>query len=153
MVIVCRHFRQAWVVIVAIAGMLSVVGNALASTASGTLRKDAGACCGKQVCSGCCCLPASTRSRPGAAEQSVAFPPGDSLSTPAGACECRSSEQPLSAPKSRPRPSENRFDRDRGEPVDPAVGAVTPATFGLLVLRIAGPAESPLYLRTARLLI
>jgi hypothetical protein len=151
-----HHSRLAWVAVAAIMGMLSVAGDASASTADVAPRGDIRSCCAEGRCTVCCCKPAEAPPRPRPADRSAALPSkGGDIAAPARPCECRSSEPATPAPKPESRSSEGRGDQARGEPVDPALDAGPPpaATFARLILPTSSPPKSPLYLRIARLLI
>ena len=148
------HFRLTWIALAATVCMLSVMGNASASTTSGAPQNGARVCCLKRVCTVCCCPQASASSAPLTTGRSVALPAsGGSLSTPARPCECRSSEPGAPDSRHESRTSEDRSDQSHGESVQLNVHAPVAITFAQLILPTASPPKSPLYLRTARLLI
>jgi hypothetical protein len=148
------HFRLTWIALAAIVGMLSVVGDASASTTSGAPQNGARACCLKRVCTVCCCTPASASSGLSTTARSVALPSREgSFSSPARPCECRSGEPASPASRHESRPSDDRADQMHGESVELNVRGPTAVTFARLILPTASPPKSPLYLRTARLLI
>jgi hypothetical protein len=152
----CNHFRLHWVALMAIVGMLSVVSGVSASTTGGSFDTSTAGCCVNNASLCCCCEPTGMASRPALAERSVplAMKPGR-LAKPAGSCECRSSEQP--APDRTPEqpPSARRSDRDRGESIDGPdfVTDSSSRVLARLLLYVAVPPNSPVYLRNARLLI
>jgi hypothetical protein len=86
--------------------------------------------------------------------RSVAFLSKEaSFSTPVRPCECRSSEPVSPASRHESRSSEDRADQPHGESVQWDVDVSAAVTFAQLNLPIANAPKSPLYLRTARLLI
>jgi hypothetical protein len=148
------HFRLTWIALAAIVGILSVVGDASASAASAAARNVASSCCVKRVCTGCCCSPESGSTAPLATERSVAVRPSEGgLSTPSRPCECRSSEPGSPASRDESRFSEDRADQASGESVSLNGHVPAAVTFTRHNLPTASPPKSPLYLRTARLLI
>jgi hypothetical protein len=150
-----HHIRLLWFALMAIGGMVSAVSRASACAANGRSTQSTGGCCVKPVSSCCCCEPASTSSRSGLIVRSRAFAAhGAGLSIPARPCECRSSEQPSSAPKPESRLERSRSDRDRVESTAPSYDAAPTATpFARLIIETTSPSKSPLYIRIARLLI
>jgi hypothetical protein len=148
-----HHFRLSWIALAAIVGMFSVAGDASASGTSGGPRNDARACCLKRVCTVCCCTPASASSGALTTGLMVALTPqGSGLSAPARPCECRSSEPGSPGLRHESRSSEDRADQALGKSALLNVYAPTAVT-SWLKLPNASPPKSPLYLRTARLLI
>jgi len=150
-----RHdFRLTWIALAAVVGLLSVVGDASASTGSGARRSGALACCLKRVCTVCCCIPASASLLPETTERSVAVSPrGGALATSARPCDCRSGEPAAPASRQESRSSEDRADQDQSVSVSLTIHSPTSVTFGRLILPTASAPKSPLYLSTARLLI
>jgi hypothetical protein len=147
------HFRLIWIALAAILGMSSVVGNASASTTAGVPKNGSLACCLKRVCTVCCCTPAPA-SDPSKTERSMALPSSESgLYSSARPCECRSGGPGSPASRHESRSSEDRHDETQGEPVDLSVHVPTAVPFARLMVPTANPPKSPLYLRTARLLI
>jgi hypothetical protein len=149
-----HYFRQSWIALAAVIGMLSVVGNASASTRNFAPQNGTLACCLKRICTVCCCPPASASSGPLTTGRSVALLSREgSFSSPARPCECRSSEPGSPASRQESRSSEGRGDEVHGEPVQLNVLAPTAVIFARPVAPTASPSKSPLYLRHARLLI
>jgi hypothetical protein len=149
-----RYFRLTSIALVAIVGVLTVVNDAAAGTREGNGKRG---CCVQPVCSGCCCGPASMTARTDSTNASaVQTSTARRLLSPVTPCECRSSEQPASAPKPELAAKRSRSDRD---PVGPVQGTLETLSCGL-PMPVQFPicdgffrAKSPLYLRTARLLI
>jgi hypothetical protein len=148
---VFRHqLRLLAIAFVAIVGASSTVRDAKAATAAGSARE----CCLKPVCTACCCEPASASSQPQPAEKAVVLLPAErSVSTPAGPCECRSSD-PTSPVASRDtRPVEDRGGQENIATPAPSSERTTSVAFARLIPPSVSPPHSPLYLRNARLLI
>lgn len=160
-----RHVRFSLIAFAAIAGMLSFGGEASASTSTAAVSRAKAqasrrSCCVKQrVCAACCCVPAGASARRGEPRALPAIAPstGARLASSTGVpCECRSNDP--AAPARLP-------DESRG--VDPrgglgqGWGAAAEPVLGLASVRssarragpAAPPSATPLYIRTARLLI
>ncbi len=140
------HYWLNLVVLMAIGATLSLAGDVTASTSS---------CCVTPVRTKCCCAPSAIEARAGEVERSVAvgFQPV-SKSCTAGPCECRSSEQPASAPRPASCPAASRFDRDRGHSIatdDQPVPSMHSDAGRILVFTC--PSDLRIYLHNARLLI
>jgi hypothetical protein len=145
------QLRLPWVALVAIMGMLSVAGEATAGTVNGASRE----CCIVRTCDKCCCDAPSTSSPPATTNRPSAHPSDRAnLTTPTRPCECRSGEPAAPAPKPASRSSESRGDQARSNSFARSVDAPAPAdVFARLLLPTGSPPKTPLYLRTARLLI
>src|SRR5262245_13426865 len=157
MTVVPRHLRHFGLIVAAIVGLLSTVNDGLAGTTSGGRHDVRCGCCVGGSGTACCCNPAaaSPSSRLTSALSSSAFTFKDAaLTAPAFPCECRSTMPSTPAPKPDSRPSESRADRGGSESVDVVIDPPPPvATLARLNFPTSSPTESPLYLRTARLLI
>src|SRR5581483_9413275 len=97
-----RHLRLSWVALAAIAGMLSVVGEASACSAKPEIKAGRPCCAASQTPSCCCEAPAT---------DSADLPPtapraGDGLARPPAPCQCRPGEPAEPAQKSESSPSE-----------------------------------------------
>jgi hypothetical protein len=149
-----RYLPLTWTALLATSAMLSVVGDASASSTSGLAPNGARACCLKRACTVCCCTPASAGSAPLTTRRSIALTgSAGSLSIPARPCECRSSEPAVPASSQESRPCEVRDGHAHGAAANLGIRAPVTLTFARLVQTTASPPRSPLYLRTARLLI
>jgi hypothetical protein len=148
-----RHiFRLSLLALVAVAGMLSVVTDASASTPKRSSANSTDACCLKRVCTVCCCESASASAT---RKTNSTLPRGEAslASRPAPPCECRSGDPVAPAPRPEPRPTDPRPERDRGAPVDLTLDSPRSATFATVVPPASGLSKAPLHLRTTRLLI
>jgi hypothetical protein len=150
-----RHsFRLTWLAVAAFVGMLSVVGDASGSTVSSAPRNRVRHCCLKRDCTVCCCTPASASSGPFTTGRSAALLSGRiAFSTPAGPCECRSSEPGAPASRQESRSSLDRAGQGHGASIHLNVHAPAAVAIARHILPAASPPRSPLYLRTSRLLI
>lgn len=148
-----HHFRLSTVVLAAIVGMFSAVGEASASSPKTDGQGAGRACCLGRVCAKCCCPPASKVSGLPSSGQSANVSLGSSrLSTPAPLCGCRPGSPNSPASDEEPRPSETRQDQIAGHAAQPTVESVPAITLVRVVLSPAVPPKAPLYLRTSRLL-
>jgi hypothetical protein len=146
-----HHHRLCWILLLAISGTLLLSSDVPAAC----VAKVGPSCCSKPDRSLCCCVPPSHSSRPAPSERSLGLAPhGASLDFPAGRCECRPGEQPAPALRSETHRQKSQSDIDWSEPIG-SRDAAFPLTASrtTFVREPAGPSKSPLYLRTARLLI
>jgi hypothetical protein len=149
-----HYFRLSSVVLAAILGTFSAVGEASTSAPKSDGQGPGRACCVGRVCAKCCCPPASKMSGLPSSGSSANVPtPRSRLSTPAPLCECRPGGTNSPASDDEPRSSETREDQIAGHAAEPTLESVPAITLVPVVLSPAVPPKSPLYLRTSRLLI
>jgi hypothetical protein len=148
-----HHPRLPWFALTAIVGMLSMVGEASASTVKGATQAPK-SCCVVPPPSDCCCCPAKAKPLIPAIELSAMFPTDEArLSAPAIPCECRTDEpaDPYSKPESRT--PEQGSERASEEQVGSSFVLHPSTAFARFVPPTGNPPKSPLYLHTTRLLI
>jgi hypothetical protein len=146
-----QHLRLLSIAFVAIMGVLSTVGDAKASNTTGASLRE---CCLKRICTVCCCEPTSGSSLPETVWQTSAQPSTAVGLRPATfPCECRSSDPATPDSRHESRSVGERTEPDCGESVDLTFPTPAAVTLARLILPNASATNSPLYLRTARLLI
>jgi hypothetical protein len=149
-----HHFRLSSIVLAAILGMFSAVGEASASAPKTDGQGPGRLCCIGRTCAKCCCPPASKASGLTASGPSTNVSLARSrLTAPAPLCECRPGGPNSPASDDEPRSSQTREDQIAGHAAEPTVESVPAITLVPVVLSPAVPPKSPLYLRTSRLLI
>jgi hypothetical protein len=148
-----HHFRLPWIVLAAILGLFSIVGEASASTPTATPRNSARACCIGRVCSACCCVPADAVSSPAAVKKSVVIPARPTLTSPVPLCECRPGGPTSPASKTEPCSFEDHSSQASATPPEMTVEHRPAITLVWIIPSTGNPPKSPLYLRTSRLLI
>jgi hypothetical protein len=143
------QLRHAWVVLAAIAGMLSLTGEAAACSAK-SANKATKSCCKATPTAACCCETPSADPADVAPARPIAT---DGLAASSlSPCECNPGPPADPAEKPESPPSGRRTDTDRAEPVALAVeGGPSPA-FVRIVPPTASPPGRPLYLLISRLL-
>ena len=142
-----HHLRALAVAFVAIVGLLSMAGNADASSTGGANPRG---CCVKRTCAACCCEPANPV-LPAARQATGSF--GSSVNATALPCECRSSDSPAPASRHESRSVEERSERGVDEFVEPTFPLASMKTLSHGIPSNASPPHSLACLRTTHLLI
>lgn len=145
--------RTLWVALAAIAGILSLAGDASACRVSDAAPAGRSCCVGRSPADCCCKGPVAAPERTATAPAPIGAS-RPSLGIPSPGCECRPGEP--TAPTDRPaqRVHDDRPDAGRAYDLAPGfvpVPGLPPASRP--IEPTASPPKAPIYLRTARLLI
>jgi hypothetical protein len=143
-----QHLRLGGIVLAAIVGMLSVIGESSACS-----TKAASKCCPGPVRSACCCESSKAESHPESTERETVRPTSAGRFAPKAGCECRTGEPTEPASKPESPSSENRTGQDGARSVERIFGVRPAIAIARLVPPTASPPRTPLYHRTSRLLI
>jgi hypothetical protein len=143
-----HHLRLPGIVLAAIVGTLSVVGEVSACS-----TKAASNCCPGPAKSACCCEPATGQPRSESAERGTVHSASAVRFAPEPGCECRSGEPTGPASKSESPPSQHRTDQGSPRILELVPDVRPPIAITRLVLPTESPPRTPLYLRTSRLII
>jgi hypothetical protein len=146
-----HHLRHSSIVLAAIVGMFSAVGEASASAPQADAPGRA--CCVGRMCAGCCCPTVRKVSVPATSGRlaivSSALP---RLAPPAPLCECRPSSPDAPASRHEPRPPETREDQAFGPAIGPTVVSDPATELARIDASPPSSARIPVYLLTSRLL-
>jgi hypothetical protein len=149
-----RDLRTLGIALVAVAGVLSVPGTASACTA-GIAAKATRSCCAGRPATACgCCGDAGRASMPTREPRVDAYRAPAPRVVPTGPCACRPEGSPAPARAPESRLVEHPTDRVSDGTIN---GLVVLTTAACLTSHASSPSGStpgtPVYLRTARLLI